>query len=122
MPTLKVHCPHCRTGYTVDATALGKQVRCKKPGCGQGFTLAPPPAEAPPRGEGNAAPSWQPGDVILDLYEVKGLLGEGGMGRVYRVHHREWDLDLAVKSPRPALLAQAGAVENFEREAETWVK
>ena len=41
-----------------------------------------------------------PGDVLLDLYEVQGLLGEGGMGTVHRVHHRGWGLDLAVKSPK----------------------
>jgi WD40 repeat protein/serine/threonine protein kinase len=64
---------------------------------------------------------WQPGDVILDLYEVQGVLGQGGMGTVYKVRHRGWNLDLAVKSPRPDLLTRRGAVEDFEREAETWV-
>src|SRR5262249_49119836 len=63
---------------------------------------------------------WRPGDVLLGLYEVKCVLGQGGMGTVYKVHHRGWNLDLAVKTPRPDVLAQAGA-ENFEREAENWV-
>ncbi len=66
--------------------------------------------------------AWQPGTLLLGLYEVQGVIGEGGMGTVYKVHHRGWDLDLAVKSPRPQILARAGSVENFEREAETWVK
>ena len=43
------------------------------------------------------------------------------MGRVYRVHHRGWDLDLAVKVPLPAVLDDAGGADLFEREAETWV-
>jgi WD40 repeat protein/serine/threonine protein kinase len=64
---------------------------------------------------------WSPGQVILDLYEVTRLLGEGGMGKVYQVHHRGWNIDLAVKSPKPSELAKAGAVETFETEAETWV-
>jgi WD40 repeat protein/serine/threonine protein kinase len=64
---------------------------------------------------------WKVGDLILDLYEVKGVLGEGGMGKVYRVHHTGWNLDLAVKTPRPAILAKPGAKGNFLREAETWV-
>jgi WD40 repeat protein/serine/threonine protein kinase len=69
----------------------------------------------------DAAEEWRPGDVIVGLYEVKAVLGEGGMGKVYRVHHQGWDLDLAVKSPRPHLLQHAGAIAGFEREAQTWV-
>ncbi len=64
---------------------------------------------------------WRAGDLVLGLYEVVGVLGEGGMGRVYRVHHRGWDLDLAVKVPLPAVLEDAGGADLFEREAETWV-
>ncbi len=73
-----------------------------------------------PRDDEAAVPAeWSPGDVILGLYEVKGILGEGGMGRVYRVHHRGWDVDLAVKSPRAEVLA-AGGTDAFVREAEAW--
>ena len=64
---------------------------------------------------------WKTGDVVLGLYEVAGLLGQGGMGRVYRVHHRGWGVDLAVKVPLKQALDAAGGVEAFEREAETWV-
>src|SRR3990172_2739089 len=64
---------------------------------------------------------WQVGDVILDQYEVTGLLGEGGMGKVYRVHHRGWNLDLAVKSPNPAIFIDEKGRESFVREAEVRV-
>jgi serine/threonine protein kinase/Zn finger protein HypA/HybF involved in hydrogenase expression len=64
---------------------------------------------------------WNAGDVILDLYEVKGELGKGGMGVVYRVHHRQWNIDLAVKTPLPEALQKAGSLENFLREAQAWV-
>lgn len=64
---------------------------------------------------------WKEGEVILGVYEVKRLLGRGGMGSVYQVHHRGWDIDLAVKWPKPeALVARRGA-DLFERECETWV-
>lgn len=65
--------------------------------------------------------TWDVGDVILDLYEVKQIFTGGGMGLVYRVHHRGWDMDLAVKSPRPEFFQTQAQVDNFEREAETWV-
>jgi WD40 repeat protein/serine/threonine protein kinase len=92
-----------------------------------GPTVAEDGALAPTRAEGAPPPGpaepgeWKPGDVVLGLYEVKGLLGQGGMGRVYRVHHRGWGLDLAVKAPLPRVLEAAGGAELFEREAETWV-
>jgi serine/threonine protein kinase len=71
--------------------------------------------------EAQVAAEWQVGDTILDLYEVTALLGEGGMGKVYKVHHKGWNTDLAVKSPRPEIFAAAGGQENFVREAESWV-
>lgn len=69
----------------------------------------------------NAHIEWQPGDVILDQYEVISELGRGGMGKVYRVHHRGWNVDLAVKCPLPEYFASEREKENFIREAETWV-
>lgn len=69
----------------------------------------------------NVPPVWQVGDVILDRYEVKQVFTGGGMGLVYRVHHRDWAMDLAVKSPRPEFFQTQQHIEDFEREAETWV-
>jgi WD40 repeat protein/serine/threonine protein kinase len=43
------------------------------------------------------------------------------MGRVNRVWHRGWQLDLAVKSVSPSYLQRPEAVEQFQREAEVWV-
>lgn len=70
--------------------------------------------------ESNLPLNWNVGDVILDLYEVEEVFA-GGMGLVYRVHHREWNVDLAVKSPRSKYFRTESQKENFVREAETWV-
>jgi len=83
---------------------------------------APAPRSAPADAEAQVPAVWQVGDTILDLYDVTGKLGEGGMGTVYKVHHRSWQVDLAVKCPKPALFAKAGGQTGFVREAETWVK
>lgn len=64
---------------------------------------------------------WQSGEVILDHYEVRSKVGEGGMGSVYHVYHRGWKQDLAVKRPKPELFAKEGGKQDFIREAETWV-
>ena len=90
-------------------------------------SLAPPTAQAlstsvaRTTNEDAVPQEWQAGDAILDLYKVKGVLGEGGMGKVYLVHHKGWNADLAVKSPRPEILTKVGGKENFTREAEVWV-
>jgi serine/threonine protein kinase len=80
----------------------------------------PEPARRMPAEQAPAV--WQVGQVVLDLYEVLDIHSGGGMGLVYRVRHRGWGLDLAVKTLRPELLASEQDKADFEREAETWVK
>jgi hypothetical protein len=65
---------------------------------------------------------WKVGDRLLNLYEVTGILGTGGFGQVYKVLHTGWNISLAVKTPQAEQLEKIGGVENFIREAETWVK
>lgn len=71
--------------------------------------------------EENVTAEWNVGDIILNLYEVTDVLGKGGMGKVYKVHHKNWKMDLTVKSPLPDIVATKTGKENFIREAETWV-
>jgi len=63
--------------------------------------------------------AWQPGDVILDTYEIKEKLGKGGFGVVYRVHHKAWNIDLAVKR---ALNLDETNKQTFIEEAEKWIE
>jgi WD40 repeat protein/serine/threonine protein kinase len=65
--------------------------------------------------------TWNVGDTILDLYRVTDILGQGSFGKVYKVRHQGWNLDLAMKIPLPKTVMAAGGVESFEQEAETWV-
>ncbi|MFD7456199.1 MULTISPECIES: WD40 repeat domain-containing serine/threonine protein kinase [unclassified Streptomyces] len=64
---------------------------------------------------------WRRGAVLLGLYEVLDLVESGGMGLVYRVRHRAWNTDLAVKVPRPDRTDTLARRARFEREAGTWV-
>ena len=79
--------------------------------------LEPEKAQAVP----DITAEWQPGQTILNTYQVIGKLGRGGMGLVYRVHHNQWNLDLAVKQPLSKILRTEQGKNNFIREAETWV-
>jgi WD40 repeat protein/serine/threonine protein kinase len=67
------------------------------------------------------AADWKIGEVVMGLYRVTALLGQGGMGRVYKVRHQGWHVDLAVKTPLPEAVQALGGPEDFEREAQTWV-
>jgi WD40 repeat protein/serine/threonine protein kinase len=64
---------------------------------------------------------WKIDDVILDLYEVKDIYEGGGMGVIYRVRHKNWNIDLAVKTPRKDYFKTDAQKDNFIRECETWI-
>ncbi len=49
--------------------------------------------------------------------QVLARLGEGGMGVVYKGHHQELDLDVAIKFLHPHLVQRAATAERFLREA-----
>ncbi|MDR2761928.1 MAG: protein kinase [Planctomycetaceae bacterium] len=70
---------------------------------------------------------WNIGDVVLGIYEVIPISGaepfsEGGAGIVNRIYHREWDMDLAVKSPKPHVFQTESGKLNYENEAQTWIE
>lgn len=67
------------------------------------------------------ATGLKPGDVIENRYEILQQIGLGGMGAVWKVHHREWDRILALKMPLAQLVGSPALRERFVREAETWV-
>ncbi len=69
----------------------------------------------------DSAPAWRVGEVIDDRYQVAQVHEQGGMGVVYRVRHLAWDIDLAVKCPRPELVRGVEERKRFVAEAETWV-
>jgi len=52
------------------------------------------------------------------VYEVRALLGEGGMGRVYRALDSRLDREVALKMLPPELAADARHVARFRREAQ----
>jgi serine/threonine protein kinase len=55
----------------------------------------------------------------LGQYELRELLGMGGMGAVYRGYQANLRREVAVKVLTPELARQPGYLERFNREAET---
>ena len=60
-------------------------------------------------------------DLILGLYRPVGSPIAGGMGKVLRVHHTAWNVDLAMKQPHPHLFETEAQKQNFIRECEAWI-
>jgi eukaryotic-like serine/threonine-protein kinase len=64
-----------------------------------------------------AGDALRPGSLFAGRYEVKEVLGMGGMGVVYRAIDRELQEPVAIKTLRPEALALDGvAVERFKQE------
>jgi tetratricopeptide (TPR) repeat protein/predicted Ser/Thr protein kinase len=59
---------------------------------------------------------FQPFDVLAGRYEILKLLGEGGMGAVYKAMDRELNRPVALKVIRPELAANASILARFKQE------
>ena len=57
--------------------------------------------------------------ATLGEYDIHSELGQGGMATVYLAHEIALERKVAIKVMSPALLATAGMVERFKREART---
>ena len=53
----------------------------------------------------------------IGKYEIKELLGRGGMGEVYKAFHPALERDVAIKTIHANLAQEAGTVDRFRREA-----
>ena len=76
-------------------------------------------------GTGWSLPSHEPGamgkrleagSIIANRYEILQLLGEGGMGAVYKAKDHELDRPVALKVIRPELAGHAGILQRFKQE------
>ena len=124
-------CPNCQSDVPADARFCGE--------CGQamrqlGKSLVEEPSASdgpdlsglrtiddmetrPPRGESQRL--MQPGEVFAGRYEVSKVIGEGGMGVVYRAHDKLTEKDVALKLIRADRLAGKDAVKRLIREGVT---
>src|SRR6202790_1707142 len=79
---------------------------------------SPTPASGKPRAS-NIFPNrnqLQPGDVLGGRFEILDVLGEGGMGTVYKALDRQVDHFVALKLIRPEMAAQPAVLARFTQE------
>ena len=87
----------------------------------QAETLAPPAAADPDATAAGVPSAPADGSVPPELadhphYRVLGLIGQGGMGAVYKAEHRLMERTVALKLIKPALFDNPGAVQRFRQE------
>ncbi len=58
----------------------------------------------------------EPGDVVADRYEILALLGEGGMGAVFKARDRELDRLVALKVVHPEMSRDPAVLARFKQE------
>ncbi|OGV56472.1 MAG: hypothetical protein A2X45_03405 [Lentisphaerae bacterium GWF2_50_93] len=114
MPEISTRCSHCNSVFDVEDSYLGRSVEC--PDCGKEFIIQPQVQK------GQGKPVKNPdNDLLLGLYEIKGEPVAGGMGKVFRVHHTTWNVDLAMKQPHPEFFETEEQKQNFIHECDAWI-
>ena len=61
------------------------------------------------------------GSLLLNTYRIDSDPIHGGMGSVWRVHHTNWNADLAMKRPQAKLFQSEKQKEAFIHECESWI-
>ncbi len=105
-------CPECSHSNPADVNYCG---RCGKyVGDGVQETLTKPPP--PPPAERDTL-SFAPGQKFGGRYVIIEEIGRGGMGRVYKAHDQELNIDVALKMIKPEHSGDRGFIQQFKQEA-----
>src|ERR1700733_1056454 len=83
---------------------------------GTSFRRTPAPSTSRIFGSPASAAVFEIGDVLGGRYEILQLLGEGGMGAVYKATDRELDRFVALKVIRPELASNPSILARFKQE------
>src|SRR5436305_1569078 len=83
-------------------------------------TMIDAPVKPAPRSPAGAAhggqPMLEPGMRLAQRYEILEILGEGGMGAVYKAMDRELNRPVALKVIRPELAGNKAIIDRFKQE------
>jgi eukaryotic-like serine/threonine-protein kinase len=75
----------------------------------------PPTVQSLAEAQASVAP-LKPGSLLGNRYEIVDILGEGGMGAVYKARDRELDRQVALKVIRPELAGRPEILQRFKQE------
>src|SRR6201987_969731 len=106
------HCTKCSTplplaDMTISPTAMGTAVST------QAWSVAVSPR---PSSEAAAKGQLEPGTLLAERFEILQLLGQGGMGAVYKARDTELERLVALKLIRPELARHPEILRRFKQE------
>jgi hypothetical protein len=96
-------CPDCGSPFPEDAALLGLCPQCL-------LSMALEDDEKP------TLHGSSPGGILGERYQIREVLGRGGMGEVYRAFDVKLRVDVALKAVRPELSASEKARELLRQE------
>ena len=76
----------------------------------------PPDRDSPPPASTFGSPILPPGMVIGNRYQILQIVGEGGMGAVYKAKDLELNRVIALKVIRPELASNPEILQRFKQE------
>ena len=82
----------------------------------QGSPVLPPKQKRRPSIVYPQQATLEPGMLLAQRYEIVEILGQGGMGAVYKATDRELNRAVAIKVIRPDLARDQGIVDRFKQE------
>src|SRR6266568_4279654 len=104
-----VTCEKCSTPFPLSDATISPSEYGQSTGWSKAATLRPS-SEAAAKGQ------LEPGSMLGDRYEILQLLGQGGMGAVYKARDVELERTVALKLIRPDLASHPEVLRRFKQE------
>ena len=120
-------CPECgevlRRAQDDSETMVGVVTPVRPPAPPESASLTQPPDLGSSQVSRFARPAptggtvqLEPGDDFGPRYRIESLVGEGGMGKVYKAYDKELERTVALKLVRPELASDPASMKRFKQE------
>src|SRR5271156_6766003 len=115
-PPSAERCTKCNTPFEFDGATMAAGPHVSRPASEVGKAWSVAAATPVTGGLAASGTSLAPGTILGTRYEILQLLGQGGMGAVYKARDRELDRFLALKVIRPELAVHPDILHRFKQE------